>query len=333
MEARNKLASQAPLKERKTILGWLINFRQLLIILPENKYRAWTIAIKTMLSEGTMTAKELETNICRLVHLGMAVPFVHQFMSHLCNLHKTAKQQRAVKINRKYANDLELMLDFLKTAHKGISVNSIAFHCLTRLSFRFLSSRTWRIQQRWFCLVLVHPQAFKIQGIKQLVRTPGSNNFTVDRHYRGTFETTRLCSINDGQYDGRRLAPKIQLQQTGRKQTPIIGLNQGSSKISQSFHVAGIKPYSQWFKGECNEVADALSRDDDRSDNDLTNIFSTFCKLQIPNHFKILPLPEEITSWLTVLLLELPVNLQYNKEHTQSKLGHGNNGGDITSSL
>ncbi len=69
IEARNKLASEAPLKERKTILFWLIDFRQLLIILPENKYKAWTTAIKTMLSEGTTTAKELEMNIGRLVHL------------------------------------------------------------------------------------------------------------------------------------------------------------------------------------------------------------------------------------------------------------------------
>jgi hypothetical protein len=56
MEACNKLASEAPLEERKTILDWLINFRQLLIILPENKYKAWTKAFKTMLSEGMMTA-------------------------------------------------------------------------------------------------------------------------------------------------------------------------------------------------------------------------------------------------------------------------------------
>ena len=87
MEARNKVASEAPLKERKQILGWLIDFRQLLIIFPENKYRVWTTAIKTMLSEGTTTAKELEMNIGRLVHLGMAILFVHHFMSLLCNLH------------------------------------------------------------------------------------------------------------------------------------------------------------------------------------------------------------------------------------------------------
>ncbi len=34
-----------------------------------------------------------------------------------------------------------------------------------------------------------------------------------------------------------------------------------------------------------------------------------------------------------MLLLKVPVNPQYNKEHTQSKLGRGNDGGNITSSL
>ena len=93
----------------------------------------------------------------------------------------------------------------------------------------------------------------------------------------------------------------------------------------------GLKSYSQWFKGKRNEVADALSWDDTRSEEDLTNTFSTFCKSQILN-FKILPLPKEITSWLTVLLLKLLANPQYNEEHMQSKLGCGNDGGNITSS-
>jgi hypothetical protein len=132
MEA-HKLASEAPLKERKTILGWLINFRQLLIVLPDNKYKVWTTAIKTILSEGMTTANKLETNIGRLVHLGMAIPFVHHFMSCLCNLHKNAKQRCVLKINGEYAKDLKLMLEFLKTAHKGISLNSIVFRHPTHI--------------------------------------------------------------------------------------------------------------------------------------------------------------------------------------------------------
>ena len=70
MEARNKLKSEALLKEQKIILGWLIDFRRLLICLPENKYVAWSEAIQKMISVKVSTAKEIETNIGCLVHLG-----------------------------------------------------------------------------------------------------------------------------------------------------------------------------------------------------------------------------------------------------------------------
>jgi hypothetical protein len=70
----------------------------------------------------------------------------------------------------------------------------------------------------------------------------------------------------------------------------------------------GIKSYSQWFKGESNEVSDALSCDDDRDDEELINIFCAFCPSQIPSHFRIVPLLSKITSWLIALLQKLPVS-------------------------
>jgi hypothetical protein len=109
------------------ILGWLINFRQLLIILLDNKFKAWMAAIETMINNSTATAKTLETNIGWLVHLRMAIPFVHHFMSCLQDLHSTAKQRQLVKINGEYTKDLQLMLGFLRMANNGISLNSIAF--------------------------------------------------------------------------------------------------------------------------------------------------------------------------------------------------------------
>jgi hypothetical protein len=95
----------------------------------------------------------------------------------------------------------------------------------------------------------------------------------------------------------------------------------------------GIKNYSQWFKGESNEVSDALSRDDDRDDEELINIFCAFCPSQIPSHFRIVPLPSKITSWLIALLQKLPVNQQFNEVHMQSKLGCGNDGASTTNAL
>ena len=93
METRNKLYSEALLKEQKTILGWFINFQRLRIQLPDNKFKAWTASIKKMIKEESSTAKEIEQNIGRLVHLGLAIPSIHHFMSHLRNLHTLAKRR------------------------------------------------------------------------------------------------------------------------------------------------------------------------------------------------------------------------------------------------
>ena len=94
-----------------------------------------------------------------------------------------------------------------------------------------------------------------------------------------------------------------------------------------------IKSYSQWFRGELNDVADSLSRDDDKTDDELISIYRSSCPSQIPRHFEIVPLPSEITSWLTALLQKLPVNQQYREVHTRSKLWRGNVGASTTVAL
>jgi hypothetical protein len=71
----------------------------------------------------------------------------------------------------------------------------------------------------------------------------------------------------------------------------------------------GIREYSQWLPGEANIVADSLSCVNNRTDSKLTNLFCMHCPSQIPEHFVIQPLPNNITSWLTALLLSLPLEL------------------------
>ena len=60
---------------------------------------------------------------------------------------------------------------------------------------------------------------------------------------------------------------------------------------AQRMMESGFKKYSQWFAGKFNDVSDALSRDDDRTDDKLTSILRSFIPLQVPNHFEIVPLP------------------------------------------
>ena len=132
MEAMKKLEAEALPQEIKTILGWEIDFCHLLIKLPNNKSVAWVAAIERMLEDGMSTAKELETNIGRLVHLGLAIPLIHHFMSRLRDLHSKAKKRRSVKINGEYWKDLKMMLVFL-IINDGISMNSIAIRKPTHI--------------------------------------------------------------------------------------------------------------------------------------------------------------------------------------------------------
>ena len=91
----------------------------------------------------------------------------------------------------------------------------------------------------------------------------------------------------------------------------------------------GIREYSQWFPGVDNQVADALSRNWDRSDDVLTKILFAHVPSQVPIPFNIVPLPNEISSFVTSLLLRLPVQERYSEEHKTTTLGRGNGGENI----
>jgi hypothetical protein len=111
---------------------------------------------------------------------------------------------------------------------------------------------------------------------------------------------------------------------------------QASIRIKTAHHHStlflntGIKEYSQWFPGWENNVADALSRDFDHSNVKLTQILRNNCPSQLPQHFQIVPLPNEICLWLTSLLLKLPVKEQLREAHMRAKLGCGDDSPSIS---
>jgi hypothetical protein len=84
--------------------------------------------------------------------------------------------------------------------------------------------------------------------------------------------------------------------------------------------------YIQWFVGKENDVSDALLRDDDRSDEELTNLLYTYIPEQMPQHFKIAPLPNEILSWVTLLLQRLNVKEQLREKHSRAEIGRSGGG-------
>jgi hypothetical protein len=107
MEARNKFQAEAGLEERKTILGWLLETRRCLVQLPKNKFIAWRNLISMIIQRGTTMAKEVESITRQLGHLGMAIPFVHHFLSRLHDLQTRAKSRQSFPINNECCKDLD----------------------------------------------------------------------------------------------------------------------------------------------------------------------------------------------------------------------------------
>ena len=288
MKAMKKLEAEALLQEIKMILGWEINFHWLLLKLPENKFIAWTAAIVKMLEEGTSTAKNLETNIGRLVHLSMAIPFIHHFMSRLRNLHSTAVKRRSVKINGEYRKDLEMMLSFLKMANDGISMNSIAFRKPTHVyhsdscphGLGGYSHEGWAWQ--WYL-----PENLLFRASNNLLEYLAAIvSPWVDIIAGRLNREDCILSMTDSTTAEGWLR-KSNFTKLGKD--PI----QASVRL---FMLLGLKSYSQWFEGKKNKVSDALSlsRDNDRNNEELTLIIKSSCPTQVPSNFEIQQLPNKI---------------------------------------
>jgi hypothetical protein len=84
--------------------------------------------------------------------------------------------------------------------------------------------------------------------------------------------------------------------------------------------------YSQWFAGEGNWVADLLSRDLASSDHEITTIINSRFPSQVPQSFKVSPLPVKISSFLSycVQLQTLPRGSP--AKHTAKPTPPGNGG-------
>ncbi len=162
--------------------------------------------------------------------------------------------------------------------------------------------------------------------IKQPAQTSGSKYLPVGRHPSRPSEKPRLHPVDDQQQDSRRMAQKSNFSELGKSPIQASVRIKAAWKQATLFLSLGIKCYSQWFEGERNQVSDALSYDKDRSDEDCTNAIKSFCPSQAPSHFEILQLPKEITLWLTVLLLKLPVSMQLREDHMRSNIGRGSSG-------
>ncbi len=141
----------------------------------------------------------------------------------------------------------------------------------------------------------------------------------MNRPNQQAIKSRQLRPVNDRQHHLSRLDEKDKLL------NQINGPHRGDrlprycKKHASHFTNHYIKEYSQWFPGKKNNVADSLSRDFDLDETEITkHLYSSFPS-QLPPLFQEVPLPNEIESWLTSLLLRLPAKEQLREPHTKTR--------------
>ena len=286
MAARAKILAKAGAEYIKIIMGWILNFRTLTIALPESKYVSWEVAILEILEAGNTSLKKLEQMIGRLVHLGIVLTSIHHFMSRLVELLRKSANRKRINLNTNVIEDLRLMLFFLEEAHIGVDVNLLVYRKPTKVyGADSCPAGVGRYSSDGFAWRFYIPSWLKFRASNNLldrlatVTTPWINIIAKilghgDCSLPITDSSTSEGCLRKSNFKEYRESPiqaivSLEVSRSGAK---IIMENK-------------IKNYSPWFPSWMNDVSDALSWDDDRSDNELINMFRSFTPSRIPDHF------------------------------------------------
>jgi hypothetical protein len=102
-----------------------------------------------------------------------------------------------------------------------------------------------------------------------------------------------------------------------------LPLHLAARKYAEVFMEAERCVYSQHINGIYNNVADALSRRFDLTDEDLTKFIHLSFPSQVPRAFKIYPLPQNLSSWAICWLQKYNEITEIRKTQETRKLESG----------
>ena len=312
-----KMLAEGGLKEIITFLGWKINTRTLTIALPTEKWIAWSDEIKSLRKKKKASYQELAT---KLNHVCFIIPDARHFMNNLRRAEATARRRKISKLNRRTLNDLLLWLDFLQSAHEGISINRIVFRKPTITTFSDSSE-------------------FGIGGF-----CPQTG---IGWRYHFTPEEQRAFTLNTKEYIGS--AVDMEIQAAHAPQVPYLCiLNQSDSTSTVGwlrksnhdpedapihnevarFHARSMMKrnacnYSQHLPGRLNIISDSFSRDFHLSEEQLTSMLTSLHPSLSPSQIKMVPPPPEIISWIASMAQRWPGTRVSPKVPTRSTVAVG----------
>jgi hypothetical protein len=305
----DKLSEEGVMSESLTILGWQANTRLLTIALPKKKYSIWQQDITNIINQKKTSIKTLETTIGRLNHTATACPIMRYYLNHLRHiLEKWKKDSKATHLDKylSRASLLDLKLwhkHFLPKVHEGISLNIITYRrptiicwadaCPKGLGGYNHNGLAWRWEIPLKYQQRVKQKNNSLEFLAQLV-TVWLTILHGTQHPYPCFlalgdNSSAIGWLHKANVDADNNLP---LHLAARKYAEI--LMQNNSCL-----------YSQHIKGIHNNVADALSRMHHYSPDSLERFILSTYPTQVPRTFHIVPLPPEISSWMTSWLQKI----------------------------
>ena len=155
--SKPKLEAEGAPAEVQIVLGWTLNTRLLLVILPADKFMAWTADIRALLLDKRGTFGEIESTIGRLNHVCFIIPLARHFLNALRRrIANRRHKNQQITLSSAEVDDLGLWIFFLEQAHRGISMNQITIRKPSKICWSdscpfgiggfLLSGRAWRIR-------------------------------------------------------------------------------------------------------------------------------------------------------------------------------------------
>ena len=323
-----KLIAEGRLEEVKTILGWTVDTRNLLIKLPRHKYIAWSKSIMQIIKERTTTFKALEKILGRLTHMSIILPNILHFLGNIRRLCMSAMKRRKVKVSQMHIDDFNLMLIFLQKSKEGISLNTITFRKPTHIYFADACPQGMggynHVGSAWRWKV---PEKLRNRAtVNMLEHVAATIGPWMDMLSNDLPKLSCILSMTDSTTSAGWLR-KSNFADDGDSKSHMRSKMMTSRAHATRLLQYDVREYSQWFPGEFNLIADSLSRDFHLTDNELITLFNSCFASQIQKTFKIAPIPVEIDSWLCAWLQQMPENQLPLEVHRPSNLQPGRDGG------
>jgi hypothetical protein len=339
-----KLVAEGGPAEDQIVLGWTLNTRTLLVILPHDKFEAWSRDLRVIIAERRGTFGQLETTVGRLNHAAYIIPLSRHFLHRIrLRLRVRKHKKQALSLTQSELDDFSLWVFFLSQARAGISMNQMTIRRPSKICWSdscpfgiggfLISGRAWRIRI---------PESSPLYGLDI------ANNVL---EFLGMMMTIWLvlveCEENDSHQDcilalGDNTSAIGWLYKSGKLpiDSPYYNAVQFIARqlarlVTGSSHCLA----SQHIKGDKNTVADLLSFAGDTrgeahplapdypSDRVLTERFHSCLPQLIPAGFNISPLPSEISSFAIQALQTLESSLTPSRSQpTRTKTESGDAG-------